>query len=64
MDTACVAPLFMDFSKQEYWRGLPFPSPGDLANSEIEPASLASPALEGGFFTTVPLWNIFTYSLF
>ena len=31
----------MGFSRQEYWSGLPFPSPGDLANPEIEPGSLA-----------------------
>ena len=37
------APLSMDFSRQEYWSGLPFPSPGDLPNSEIEPRS---PALQ------------------
>ena len=40
--------------KKEYWSGLPFPTPGDLSNSGIEPASLASPALAGRFFTTVP----------
>ena len=33
---ACHAPLSMGFSRQEYWRGLPFPSPGDLANLGIE----------------------------
>ena len=42
------ASLSMEFSKQEYWRGLPFPSPEELPNSEIEPWSLASQA---GFFT-------------
>ena len=35
------APLSMEFYKQEYWRELPFPSPGDLANPGIEPASPA-----------------------
>ena len=48
---ACQAPLSMRFSKQEYWSGLPCPSPGDLPNPGIEPAS---PALAGGFFTTEP----------
>ena len=38
------APLSMEFSRQEYWSGLPFPSPGDLPNSGIEPASLLFPA--------------------
>ena len=37
---AYQAPPSMGFSRQEYWRGLPFPSPGDLRNSEIEPRSL------------------------
>ena len=48
-------PLFMEFSRQEYWNGLPFPPPGDLPEPGIEPASPASPALAGGFFTTEPL---------
>ena len=47
------APLFMELSRQQYWSGLPFPSPGDLSNPGIEPASLVSPALASGFFTTV-----------
>ena len=45
------APLSMGFPRQEYWSGLPCPPPGDLPNPGIEPASLASPALAGGFFT-------------
>ena len=36
-----LIPLFMKFSRQEYWSGLPFPSPGDLPNPGIEPGSLA-----------------------
>ena len=48
---ACQAPLSVEFSRQEYWSGLPFPSTGDLPNQEIEPVSLASPALGGRFFT-------------
>ena len=43
------APLSMGFPKQEYWSGLPFPSPGDLPDPGIK---LASPSLAGGFFTT------------
>ena len=35
--TATQAPPSMEFSRQEYWSGLPFPSPGDLPNSGIEP---------------------------
>ena len=42
----------MRFPRQEYWSGLPFPSPGDLPDPGIE---LASPVLAGGFFTTEPL---------
>jgi len=41
----------MEFSRQEYWSGLPFPSPGDLPYPRIKSAS---PALAGGFFTTAP----------
>ena len=44
----------MGFSGQEYWSGLPYPSPGDLPDPGIEPGSLVSLALAGGFFTTVP----------
>ena len=45
------------FSRQEYWSGLQFPSPGDLPNPGIEPQSLTSPALAGRFFTTsATLW--------
>ena len=40
---ACQAPLSMGFSRQEYWSGVPFPSPGDLPNPGIE---LGSPALQ------------------
>ena len=46
------APLSMGFSKQEYWSGLPFPPPGDLPGLGIEPESLGSPALAGGFCIT------------
>ena len=42
----------MGFSRQEYWSGLLFPTPGDLPNPGIELAPLMSPALAGGFFTT------------
>ena len=47
---ACQAPLSMGFSRQEYWSGLPCPPPGDLPDPGIEPMSLMSPALAGGFF--------------
>ena len=48
------ASLSMKFSRQEYWRGVPFPPPGDLSNPGVEPASLASLTLEGRFFTAAP----------
>ena len=49
-------PLSMGFSRQEYWSRLPFPPPGNCLNPGIEPAS---PALAGGFFTTVlPIWCV------
>ena len=48
------APLFMGFPRQEYWNGLPFPSPRDLPDPGIEPVSPASPMLAGRFFTTEP----------
>ena len=47
----------MGFSWQEFWSGLPFPSPGDLPNPGIKPASPLSPALAGGFFTTSATWE-------
>ena len=51
----CVAhrvPLSMELSRQEYWIGLPFPSPGYLPNPGIKPVALMSPALAGWFFAT------------
>ena len=54
---ACQALLSMGFPRQEYWSGLPFLSPGDLPNPGVEPASLMSPALAGGFFTTSATWE-------
>ena len=40
----------MEFSRQEYWNGLPVPTPRDLLDPGIEDVSLTSPALAGGFF--------------
>ena len=51
---ACQAPLSMGFPRQEYWSGLPWPPPGHLLDPGIEPASLMSPAMAGGFFTMSP----------
>jgi len=47
----------MKFSRQEYWSRLPFPTPGDLPNPGTQPASLTSPALTGGLFTTSATWE-------
>ena len=49
--------LSMEFSRQEYWSGLPFPSPENLPDPGIEPACLASPAVAGVFFTTSDTWE-------
>ena len=48
------APLSKEFSWQQYWSRLPYPTPGDLSDLGIKLTSLVSPALAGGFFTTVP----------
>ena len=52
---ACQDPLSMEFSRQEYWNGLPFPPPGDLSDPGIKPVSLVSPPLLGGIFTSESL---------
>ena len=49
-------PMFMGFSQQEYWSGVPFPPPGDLPNPEIKHVSSS---LAGGFFTTEPLGKLY-----
>ena len=49
--------LSMRFSRQEDWSGLPCPPAGDLPNPGIEPTSLMTPALAGGFFTTSTTWE-------
>ena len=46
---ACQAPLSMEFPRQEYWSGLPFPPPGGLPDPGTKPVS---PALAGGISTT------------
>ena len=51
MTVAGQNPLSMGFPRQEYWSGLPFPSPGELPNPGVKPAS---PTLAGRFFTTEP----------
>ena len=51
---ACQVSSVMEFSRQEYWNGLLFPTPGDIPDPGIEPTSLASLALAGRFLTTKP----------
>ena len=51
---ACQAPLSKEFSRKEYWNGLPFPSPGDLSNPGIEPMSLMSPHWQVGSLPLAP----------
>ena len=54
------APLLMGFFRQEYWSGLPFPSPSDLPDPGIKPASPVSPALKQNSLSTEPsgIWNM------
>ena len=57
ISNSCQAPLCMGFFRQEYWSGLPLPSPGDLFDPGIEPTLPVSPVLAGRFFTTEPSFN-------
>ena len=67
----------MGFPRQEYWSGLPFPSPGDLSDPGIELTLSVSPELTGQFFTTGPpgkpihcicvhihIYSIFIYGIY
>ena len=54
---ACQAPLSMEFSRQEYWCGVPFSTPVALPQPATEPTSLMSPALAGGFFNISTTWE-------
>ena len=53
---ACQAPLSMEFSREEYWSGLQFPTPGHISDPGIKPIYPASPALAGRFFITSTIW--------
>ena len=55
--TLWTTPLSMGFSRQEYWSGLPCPSPGIFPTQVLNPSSLMSPALAGGFFTSSATWE-------
>ena len=52
------APLSVGFSRQEYWSGLPFPTPGDLLDPEIK---AESPVLAGGFLKHCAIWEAHVY---
>ena len=57
----------MGLCRQEYWSGLPFPTPGNLPHSGIEHESPVSPVLAGRFFTTVlpeKLYNLYNSGSF
>ena len=55
------APLPMGMSRQEYWSGLPLPTPGDFPDPGLKPTSPAPPALAGRLFTTAPPGKPFHY---
>ena len=57
------APLSLEFSRQEYQGGLPFPPPRDLPNPGIKPTCPESAALAGGFFTTSAPWEALCYTV-
>ena len=52
MDYSLPGSSVPEIFQAKYWSGLPFPSLGDLPDPGVEPASLVSPVLAGGFFTT------------
>ena len=58
---AFQATLSMGFFRQEYWSGLPFPSPGKLPDPGIEPASPVSPALQADSLPAEPLGKIYIH---
>ena len=64
---ACQAFLFVEFSREEYWSRVPFPTVSDLPDQGIKPVSLVSPALTGGFFTTGGTWEacfiVYTFTI-
>ena len=54
---ACQAPLSLKLFRQEYWSGLPFPTPGDLPNAGTELLPPESPALSDEFITASATWG-------
>ena len=57
MDCSPPGSLSMGFSRQEYWRGLPFSSPGDFPDPGIKPVSLMAPAWADGLYITSVTWE-------
>ena len=57
------APFSREFSRQEYWGRLPFPTTGHFPDPRMEPTSLKSPSLAGGFFTTSITWEVQFFSI-
>ena len=57
MNCSSPDPLSVGFPRQEYWSGLPFPSPADLPDPGIKPSPLTSLALAGRFFPTSATWK-------
>ena len=60
---AYQAPLFMGFSRQEYWSGLPFPPSANLPDPRFELTCVTFPVLAGGFFTSSTTWEAPTISM-
>ena len=66
-DYSCQAPLSMGFSRQKYWSGLPFPTPGDLPNTGFKPLSPESPALQAdslllSYWGSPIMYSIYVYT--
>jgi len=57
LDYSLQSHLTVEFPRQEYWRGLPFPSPGDLPDPGLKLTSLVSPACADRLFTTGATWG-------
>ena len=57
MDCTHQSPLSMEFSRKQYWSGLPFPTPGNIPNPGIEPTPLEPSTLAGRFFITAATWE-------
>ena len=60
-DLTCQAPLSMEFFRQEYWNGLLFPSPGNVADLVVKPGS---PALQADSFPSEPPVQLIIYIIF